>query len=132
MEKKKFIPKENTGNLFHGSDVVVVRKGLINIGGEEKYAQILKYSSKDQPDKFELSISAGLLKKVSEEDRQEAPNPETCPDIKGLINFNKTAFDFAGWRNVSEMGTEYTKVKLKKAEFKVDKKISEEEEKAPF
>jgi|TARA_A100001015_G_C14928436_1_gene687473 hypothetical protein len=133
MEKKKYTHENNQGSLFHETNCTVVRKGTIKIQGVDRYASILKYSAPDREDKFELSISVGLLNKVTDEQRSKSPKPENMPDIKGLINFNDTTYDFGGWRNVTSKGTEWTKIRLKETEIKSDEtKTYKTEEKAPF
>ena len=119
---KKFEYKENTGSLWHETNCTVVRKGKIKIEGIERYACILKNSQPDKPDKFEIAISAGLLKKVTDEERADSEKPDLMPDIKGLITFNTKKYELGGWRNVTGNGAEYTKVKLKEANLLSDEK----------
>ena len=131
MERKKYVLNEGEGSLWHETNCTVVRKGKIMINGSERYASILKYSSPNSPDKYELAISAGLLRIIPDEEKRDI---NKSPDISGLINFNDETYKFGGWRKVKEeTGQEWTNVKIDKEMVKLKEgNTSDNKEEAPF
>lgn len=128
MSDAKYVMKEGQGSLWHETNCSVVRKGKVMIDGQERYASIIKYSTPNSPDKYELAISAGLLKIIPDEDKRDV---NASPDISGLITFNDKTYKFGGWRRVKEeTGQEWTNVKLDAEQ--VSKFDQKDEEKAPF
>ena len=114
---------ELSGSLWPEQNCTVIKKGKIKIFGEDRYASIIKYVNPNGEEKYELSISAGLLRLNPEENKLS----NSSPDIYGSITFNDQAFKFGAYENISDKGTEWTKVLLQ------EKKDEENrEKKAPF
>lgn len=125
----KFEMKEGTGSLWHETNCTVVRKGKIKIDGQERYASILKYTHQGV-DKYELSISIGLLHINEPENKQS----EKSPDIGGKVTFNNVPYRFGGWRNIQDNGEERTGVKLSPIQDNEDnyQNNQQQTQKAPF
>jgi len=103
-----FEKKEGEGYLWRETNSEVIRKGSILWKGQTLYASIIKTEINGE-DKYELAISAGLLYVNAEEDKRD---PHKSPDISGPITFNGEVLKCGGWKNVSESGTDYTKIRL--------------------
>ncbi len=106
MEDKQY-DKELKGFLWHETGSIVLRKGTLQIKGEELYSAIIKSQNNRGEDKYELMISVGLLH------LNDAKKSERSPDIGGPISWNGVSYKFGGWKRVSEKGTEYTSVSLR-------------------
>jgi|ETNvirnome_2_300_1030623.scaffolds.fasta_scaffold47122_2 hypothetical protein len=107
-DRLPFERKDGEGYLWRETNSEVIRKGSIQWKGENLYASIIKTEINGE-DKYELSISAGLLYINSEEDKRDR---HKSPDISGPITFNGEVLKCGGWKNVSESGTDYTKIRL--------------------
>mgnify|MGYP003151777330 CR=1 FL=1 len=107
-ERKPFQKKDGEGYLWRETNSEVIRKGSIQWQGKPLYASIIKTEINGE-DKYELSISAGLLYINEEEDKRD---PDKSPDIGGPITYNGQVLKCGGWKNVSESGTDYTKIRL--------------------
>ena len=84
MEDKQY-DKELKGFLWHETGSTVIRKGTMQINGEEIYSAIVKTKVKGE-DKYELMVSAGLLH-LNEEKKSER-----SPDIGGPITWNNVQY----------------------------------------
>ena len=104
----KFELKDGEGYLWRETNSEVQRKGPILWRGKKRYASIIKTEVNGEA-KYELSISAGLLYINEEGDKRD---PETSPDISGPITLDGEMLKCGGWKNVSETGNKYTKVRL--------------------
>jgi len=125
MADSKFELKELFGSLWHETNCTVVRKGKIKIGGQNRYASIIKYTNpQNDEEKYELTISAGLLH-VNENKKNDR-----SPDLYGRITFDNVPYKFGGWRNITASGGEWTKVELEVKKDEEDENISSETSKA--
>ena len=134
----KYEMKEGQGSLWEsepdGSLVSencrVVRKGKIKIEGEDRYSAILEYYDKRQgTKKYELVVSAGLLRHNKPEDKRR----ENSPDIYGSITFNNNPYKFGGWANETKYGKNYTGVQLQpKEDEKEENQFEQDRENIPF
>ena len=108
----------------------VVRKGKIKIEGEDRYSAILEYYDKRQgTKKYELVVSAGLLRHNKPEDKRK----ENSPDIYGSITFNNNPYKFGGWANETKYGKKYTGVQLQpKEDEKEEEEFEQDRENIPF
>ncbi len=124
MEDKQY-DKELKGFLWHETGSTVIRKGTMQINGEEIYSAIVKTKVKGE-DKYELMVSAGLLH-LNEEKKSER-----SPDIGGPITWNNVQYKFGGWKKVSDKGNEYTAVSLRVKDDEETVAHKTEVEGAPF
>mgnify|MGYP003150154563 CR=1 FL=1 len=118
--------KELRGYLWHETGSTILRKGNLQIEGEELYSAIIKSKNKKGEDKYELMISVGLLHLNTEK------KSDKSPDIGGPITWNKNQYKFGGWKKMSEKGTEYTSVSLRVKDDEDTAALKTEVEEAPF
>tara|TARA_R100000152_G_C6779233_1_gene210660 strand:- start:580 stop:954 length:375 start_codon:yes stop_codon:yes gene_type:complete len=108
MESEEFKNAENTGRLFFENKVQCVRKGKINVDGEDRYFSILLYTSDDgEYEKYELAMSVGRIYINTDK-----IDPESSPDIGGPITIDGKPYKFGGYKKTASNGNEYTRVKL--------------------
>ena len=72
MDDKQY-DKELKGFLWHETGSTVIRKGTMQINGEEIYSAIVKTKVKGE-DKYELMVSAGLLHLNEEKKSERSPD----------------------------------------------------------
>ena len=125
MEDKQY-DKELKGYLWHETGSTILRKGNLQIEGEELYSAIIKSKNKKGKDKYELMISVGLLHLNTEK------KSDKSPDIGGPITWNNKQYKFGGWKKMSEKGTEFTSVSLRVKDDEDTTALKTEVEEAPF
>lgn len=125
MDDKQY-DKELKGFLWQETGSTVLRKGTLQIKGEELYSAIIKSKNNKGEDKYELMVSVGLLHLNTEK------KSDKSPDIGGPITWNNNQYKFGGWKKMSDKGNEYTSVSLRVKDDEDTSSFKSEVEEAPF
>lgn len=102
--------KDLEGALFSKNEAVVLGKGKIPINGENEYCCLIQSKLPDGTEIIEMMVSAGRIYK------NENTNPK-APDLGNKsITIRGQDYQFAGWINTAQNGSDYVAVKLTKNE----------------
>jgi hypothetical protein len=108
--QEEFKNADNTGRLFSENQVQCVRKGTINVGGEEGYYSVLLFTKRNDAgeieyQKYELAKSVGRLY-INEKKN------ENSPDIDGPVTIDGKQWKCCGWKKEASNGKEFTKIAM--------------------
>jgi hypothetical protein len=97
----------NEGALFAPrADERVIRSGRVTIDGQKRGLMIVQKKLPDGNTVYEVFQSVGKI------DTQEVEEGSSKPAIKGWLDSELGGWWLSGWKNRSQAGNDYTKVKF--------------------